>query len=232
MYYVAVCDDEAVYRQQLLRMLEESKIQEHCVVSDFSSGDALLDACKARIFDLVFLDIEMPGINGLKTAESIKKQNPDTLIIFISVHESYAFQAFDVRAFQYLVKPINAEKLKKELSLAIEKLCIIRAYYTTPDGELNFPIKNILYIDVQDHTLTIHANENFSFRGKMDDEERRLSVHQFIRCHKSYLVNPMFIREIKDLSIYLHTGECIPISKRKKSFVIQQFHNFVKRYSI
>lgn len=232
MYYVAVCDDEAVYREQLLRMLEESKIQEHCVVSDFSSGNALLDACKARIFDLVFLDIEMPGLDGLRTAEALKALNPDMLIIFISNHPNYVFDAFKVEAFRFLIKPVAFENLREELTLAVEKLRSIRAIYALPEGSRVFPVKEIVYLEVRGHILTIHAGDTVSCKGKLDDEEARLAPNRFIRSHKSFLVNPRHILEIDGLAIHLRNGESVPVGKKRKIEVMVQFQDFLARYSV
>lgn len=232
MYNIAVCDDEEILRKQLLDMLKTPEIEGSCTITDFASGDALLKANEKQPFDVVFLDIEMPGTNGMETAEKLKAKNPDILIIFISVHHNFVSQAFRIPAFQYLYKPVKFADVKQELDLAMEKLRTVRALYTTPDGARTFPVKDISYLEVNDHFLIIVAGEPYSCRGQLGKEFARLEMHQFIRCHESFLVNPLHIHEICKMEIILRSNIRVPISKRRRPFVIQDYKAFLKRNAV
>lgn len=234
MLRIAVCDDEAFYCEDLIRSITYS-IHDEASVYGFDSGIDLIKAQKETPFDIAFLDIEMPGLSGIKTAAQLKSISRDLIVIFVSNHQQYVFDAFSVEAFRYLLKPVSQKKLQSELFLALEKYRSLHAVYTL-QGRIQtaLPIKDILYLEIRGHVLLIHlwAQKTLYCKGKLNDEERRLTSHGFIRCHKSYLVNPKYIREIAKLSIRLQNGEDVPISKKKRPEVMKRFQEFLARYAI
>lgn len=232
MYNIAVCDDEEILRKQLLDMLKTPEIEGSCTITDFASGDALLEANEKQPFDVVFLDIEMPGTNGMETAEKLKAKNPDILIIFISAHKNYVNRAFHVPAFQYLYKPLDPNEVMQEMELAFENLRSTRAFYTTPDGMRVLLVREIRFLEIQGHVLTIHSQEIYSCRGTLDLEAEKLKTQKFIRCHRSFLVNPYYIDTFKRSEIILRSKEHVQMSKDKRPDVIREYKDFMKRHSI
>lgn len=235
MIRIAVCDDEEFYRKSLIQLIDANKPIEQIAISEFDSGPALIKAHQEVPFGIVFLDIEMPGQNGLEVANCLKTISDDLIIIFVSNHKQYVFDVFSVEAFRYLLKPITPEHLKNELFNAIEKYLSLHAVYTLQNNtHAVLRVAEIVYIEIQGHTLHIHAlgPQTFTLKGKMDDEEQKLSPYGFIRCHKSYMVNPRAIREIDGMSLKLQNGIMLPIGKKKKAFVMTKFQEYIERYAI
>ena len=122
MLAIAVCDDEIIeccYIARKIRgILEEMKVS--CTVRQFSSGHELLHS--SENFDIIFLDIIMRNLDGMRTAQMFREKAFDKILIFISSSREYVFQAYDVEAFQYLLKPVDEKKLKRVLQKAIRKI--------------------------------------------------------------------------------------------------------------
>lgn len=122
MLSVAVCDDEMLVccniAKDIEKILGEADIP--FIVRQFSNGRDLINAIEN--FDIIFLDIMMCGMNGMKTAQLLRGKSFDKILIFISASRDYVFEAYDVEAFQYLVKPINYVRLQKVLHRAVKKL--------------------------------------------------------------------------------------------------------------
>lgn len=104
---IAVVDDEMAIREHICEMIENRKSD--CNVACFSSGEELLAA--AKLFDIIFLDIQMDGMNGVETAKEVREKNADTVLIFITGIKEYVFEALDLYAFHYLIKPVTKQKL-------------------------------------------------------------------------------------------------------------------------
>ncbi|MCM1257275.1 MAG: LytTR family DNA-binding domain-containing protein [Roseburia sp.] len=121
MMSIAVCDDEIIECASIAEKIE--KVLDHMrvphVIRQFESGEKLLQAPES--FDLVFLDILMPDLDGMKTAELFRKKSAHNLLIFLSTSRKYVYDAYEVEAFQYLLKPLNMGKLGQALAKAVEK---------------------------------------------------------------------------------------------------------------
>ncbi|MDE7212645.1 MAG: LytTR family DNA-binding domain-containing protein, partial [Lachnospiraceae bacterium] len=121
MLSIAVCDDEVMeccgMAKKIKDILEEQKIP--CKVRQFYNGRELLQAGES--FDILFLDIMMQDMNGLKTAQVFRENAPDKILIFVSSSKQYVFDAYDVEAFQYLLKPVDERKLRNVLQRAVRK---------------------------------------------------------------------------------------------------------------
>lgn len=110
---IAVCDDETVWMEQTKKRLEQIYVSLDLLVDTFSSGKQLLERAKSVSFDLVILDIEMPKMDGLQVAKSLRAMGEETEIVFLTSHVEYALKGYEVQALRYLTKPVDAEKLAK-----------------------------------------------------------------------------------------------------------------------
>ncbi len=162
----------------------------------------------------------MPNINGMELAKQIRKQGRQSLIIFITSASEYVFDAFDVEAFQYLLKPIQTDKLKNVLEKATKKMQI--------DANIDFLmisanrqiqkvfLKDILYIESIGRIAKIHCNngtlETYEQIGILED---KLSDKFFFRCHKCFLVNLNFVDAFNKTEVRLENGEKIMLAKRR-----------------
>lgn len=220
---IAIVDDERIICEQVENFIQ--KEHRGCRIDTYLSGQAFLEAKKQ--FDLVFLDIQMEGMDGMDTARVFRKMQPEAILIFVTGSKEYVFEAFDVSAFHYLLKPLEERKFAEVLNRAIgesqrckagrQERLFIRKKNLTIDQ------KDILYIESRGKKVDIHTlKETFSIYGAMNELEMQLSG-SFYRCHRGYLVNMAYITEYGADSITLTGGARVYLTKKKHG-------EFVKAY--
>lgn len=220
MLLIAVCDDIPIECADIAKQIETILKQSNTdfMIKKFFGGLELIQSRES--FDIIFLDIKMPNINGMELAKRIRKQGRQSLIIFITSASEYVFDAFDVEAFQYLLKPIQTDKLKNVLEKATKKMQI--------DANIDFLmisanrqiqkvfLKDILYIESIGRIAKIHCNngtlETYEQIGILED---KLSDKFFFRCHKCFLVNLNFVDAFNKTEVRLENGEKIMLAKRR-----------------
>ncbi|MBQ6844063.1 MAG: response regulator transcription factor [Agathobacter sp.] len=225
---IAICDDEKNIRElisdKVLNQFPEAE------VDFFSSGDELLLADKPM--DILFLDIQMSGKNGMETARELRKKDKKTIIIFVTAVEEYVFQAFDVGAFHYIVKPIDDEKFTEVLCNAVDELKALDTYTAASEKRymminnggvhIKVNIDDIVYAEVFNRKVVIHKlNETIEYYGKMSDLEAIVG-DSFFRPHRAYLINFKYVEKYDASTIYLEKATAI-MSK-------QNYPEFVKKY--
>lgn len=224
---IAVVDDEEIIRQQIHGFINRQEPDFH--ISDFATGEELLAA--EREFDIVFLDIQMEGMGGIEAARILRRQDEDAVLIFITGMKEYVFEAFDVSAFHYLVKPIEEKKFMEVLGRAVteagkrkgrkEKQIFIR----TKNQGYTLNLSSILYIESRGKKVGIHTTDTeeiIEAYATMDELEGQLGS-SFYRCHRGYLVNMAHIARYDNDSILLSGGGKVYLTRKK--------HNeFVKAY--
>lgn len=173
----------------------------------------------------------MNKLTGIETAKKIREVNPNAIIIFITALKEYVFDAFDVRAFHYILKPVSDEKLREVLSSALlhlegtEKFIIAK---TISECNKIF-VKDILYIEAQLRKVIIHTTYDIiEYYNRLSDIEADLKEYNFFRCHKSYIVNLNYIKSYDNTSITLKNEEKIYISKYKFSDFSKAFMYYLK----
>lgn len=228
MLKIAICDDDSVLVKNLAeiinRLLQKENLEyKHDI---FTNGIEFLKTCELEgyNYNIILLDIMMDGLNGIEVGKKIKEKNPECEIIFVTSNPEYVFESFDANPFYYIVKPVDEEILKTQLDKIIEKIGFFenaKKYITIKRKGLFVLInpKDIIYIDANNRILTIHCTyDNISFHGKIDEilkEINEISNFNFIKPHRSYIVNPYFIQKIDKLKMLLSNGEMIPISRLK-----------------
>lgn len=225
---IAICDDEKNIREligdKVKKQFPESEID------FYSSGDELLLSDKPM--DILFLDIQMSGRNGMETARELRKKDKRTIIIFVTAAEEYVFQAFDVGAFHYIVKPIDDEKFTEVLCRAVEELADMNLYDKPHDekhllinnGGVHIKVKidDIIYAEVFNRKVVIHKmDETIEYYGKMSDLET-LAGDSFFRPHRAYLINFKYVEKYDSTTIYLEKGTALMAK--------QNYSEFVKKY--
>ncbi|MBW9156940.1 LytR/AlgR family response regulator transcription factor [Clostridium tagluense] len=231
MLKIAVCDDEVYQRIPLIHMIKEALQLKNIqyLLYQYESGEELLQS-KLEI-DLYFLDIRMNKLNGIETAKKIRETNEKAIIIFITALKKYVFEAFDVRAFHYILKPVVEEKLREVLYSTL-------AYFDDTDKFIlaktisqstKILIKDILYIESQLRKIKIHTTYDVTeYYYKLSDIEEELKDSNFFRCHKSYIVNLKYVRNYDSVFITLKTGEKIYVSKYKFPDFSKAFMYYLK----
>lgn len=219
MLSIAVCDDEVIeccnMARKIKNILEEMKIP--CIIRQFRSGGELLQAPES--FDIIFLDIIMRDLDGMKTAQIFRKKASDKILIFVSSSREYVYEAYDVEAFQYLLKPVDDRKLKSVLQKAVLKSESRSQEFIIVSRERQKKklfLDDIYYFEIKGRIVDVHGTEgNFTYYEQIGELENKLRDKGFFRCHKSYLINLKYVDGYNRQEAILENGEHIVIAKRR-----------------
>lgn len=223
---IAVCDDFEADRQLLISLIKAEHITYEC--TSYNSGEALLwDFKDSAQFDIIFLDIFMKDINGVETAKRIRAVDENALIIFVSSSDDFYREAYDLYAFNYLIKPLTKDKLLEVLNRAAAYLNkdanqVVRFSF---DNSLHtITCTHILYINSDKHIVYFHLTNGKTLKsyGKIDDFITQLSAKVFLRCHQSYIVNLKHVTSMT-LSEFILGDLRIPISRKYSSQAREQY---------
>ena len=229
---IAICDDESRVREGITSILKEAFPDPE--VKEFSSGKELLEAAqKEYLPDIVLMDIAMNGMDGMEAAGKLRKLSPDTILIFVTGVKEQVFQAFDVGAFHYLLKPVEKEKLLSVMTRAIaeaEKKNAKPRYMLVKvsGGCRRINLSDILYGESDGRKVILHLKqENLEFYEKMEELEQRLG-ERFYRCHRGYIVSLSEIREYDNANIRMSNGETVYLAKRKYGEFVQTYYRYLQ----
>lgn len=231
-YHAAVVEDDPSMLQYIRQTLADA-FAVHKVSMEFDtfpSGDRFLEMIHDHYhYDLVFLDIEMPGINGIEVCRRIRQINPDSLVVFISGKEELVFQTFEVQPFRFIRKNQYLSQLPALTAACMERLQksarqIIR-FREPHSGDLySFHVDKIRYVEALGKSCKIVTdNESIVVKGKFMTLEELLRDYAFVKPHRSYLVNCNYIYCIGRQSLKLTDQTEIPISRNKSEQIKQQF---------
>ena len=227
---IAICDDEKNIRElvgdKVVKQYPEAEIV------FFSSGEELL--LSDLHIDILFLDIQMSGRNGMETARELRKKDKEVILIFVTAVEEYVFQAFDVGAFHYIVKPIDDTKFTDVLYRAVNEWKIKsnngrgnepeERYLMINSGGVHTKVvfDDIVYAEVFNRKIVIHKlNDTIEYYGKMSDLEA-LAGDSFFRPHRAYLINFKYVEKYDASTVHLEKGSVLMAK--------QNYPEFVKRY--
>ena len=230
MIKIIVCDDqekEYVHLNELLTDYAETR-QIDLEIRYFRNGQDLLEA-EIQQTDLFFLDVEMPGINGIETGKEIRKRNNHCEIVFITNYIQYALQGYEVQAFRYLLKPIEKQQFTEIADHLFEKIRKSSSYLQVKgrSDTQRILIKDIVYAETSQRHVLIHTKEKvIDCYNTMEKLEESLAGHGFFRCHQAYLVSMDEITQIKGNDAVLKNNCIIPISKNKKKQFKQVLTDF------
>jgi Response regulator of the LytR/AlgR family len=224
MIHVAIVEDDMKYTQLLSGYIERfsQERNEKIDVVTFADGDDIVDEYKAN-YDIIFMDIQMKHMDGLKTAQHIRKVDRDVILIFITNMAQYAIQGYSVNAMDYVLKPVSYFAFSEELDKAIRKLKESASAFIAikqEGGFLRLDVKKIVYIESQGHTILIHT-EDYVYKtiGTMKNYEQQLAEQKFTRCNNGYLINLRYVEGVQQSSVTV-AGKTLQISRpRKKAFM-------------
>lgn len=213
---IGVCDDEESIRNHLIGLC--NKFQENTLsrfeLIGFSSGEELLKYKEP--IDILFLDVQMKGINGLKTAIKIREKDDSMSIIFVTGYRSFMQEGYRVKAFRYILKPLKEEDFMKALGEAIQDLKKNSKAILGKDGSTIFiKLDQLLYIEYGNRS-SLARTKTCCYESSltMSEWENILDTGDFYRVHKAYIVNMKFVEEINK-TIILENGEKVELSFRK-----------------
>ena len=217
---IAVVDDEKAIREHICGLVEERQPESR--IEAYATGEELLASGKR--FDIVFLDIQMEGMNGIEAARCLREKNAnlgveDTVLVFITGIRDYVFDALDLYAFQYLLKPIDEGKFAEVLERAVREAAKKkeRRVLFIKSRNLTLDQSEILYIESRAKKVEIHtagAAQAVEIYAAMDELEGQLGEN-FYRCHRAYIVNMDCIKEYDSESITLTNSDRVYLTKKK-----------------
>lgn len=241
---IAVCDDEKNIRAYLVSLIK--KQDKECSIMEYASADEYLS--DGREYDLLFLDIEMGGfgdrMDGMELAGNIRSMDTgrQPVIVFVTGYEKYVYDAFDVGAFQYLVKPVNEQKFAEVFGRAVtqilsgqiaseaekrrKKLLIPYA-----GGSKTIPFHDIYYMESRNHNIVLHLKSGtLEYYGKIGDLERKLAG-QFYRIHRGYLINLFHVEGYDRTEVRMANEDKLLLSRYKYDSFVQAYMEYISEES-
>ena len=226
--HVAIVEDEEHPAQLLQHYLDRFSEENNIVFQTvhFSSPVLLLERYRAD-WDIIFMDIDMPDINGMEAARRLRLLDQKVILIFVTNLAQYALQGYEVSAMDYLLKPVQYYSFALRLSKAIWKLDDLNEASLNvfaEIGSVRIKIHDIRFMEVQGHMVTYHTYDGtyYDFTS-LSKREQELAGKGFSRCSNRYLVNLKYVKSIKGYTLYLHDGTELKISQPRKKAFLQDF---------
>lgn len=227
---IAICDDEQLFRENLKNILIEYKRERrlHIDIVEFNNGNDLLEY--QSHLDVIFLDYQMPEINGLDVAKKLRLQHNMCAIIFVTIYTDFMIDSFEVTPFRFLIKPIYKNKLFSTIDAYVRETKMFSPIIVnTLDGQITINSKDIIYIEADGKYCTIRTTtETFHTSKTISAVLDLLPSHCFYRTHKSYALNMHYVSLIKENCVTLNNKEKIIISRSKIVPFKNAYKDFIK----
>lgn len=243
MFSIAICDDDKKDTLKIAALVKDymdARLIPY-EVNTFQSGEELLG--KHEIFDLIFLDIGLNGINGLLVGKKIREEDRNVKVIYTTSYQQFCKQAVNhVHAFAYLVKPVTRDKAERQLDEILQYIqeghersetVRFEILEITEEGELesrikDFEVNDIFYFEYFNRKIKIKLeNKEYFFKDKMKDLAEKMVEHHFETCHQSFLVNLRHVKKIKGYEAYLNNNDIIPVSQKKSASFRKKLNQFI-----
>lgn len=225
MFCIAVCDDEAYFRNKEKKLIGQYMERRgwDCQIDLYASGKELLDKADDEfIYDILFLDISMEELDGLQTAERIRKLSKNVCIVFVTAYITYALEGYKVGAARYLLKEENSleNSLKECLDTITERWQEEEAVceFEFQGGKKRMKADAVLYAESRLHKVHFYVTEDgvkeYSRYDRLDTVEKELRQYGFCRVHQSFLVNMKHVKSVERYKATLENGAEVSISKK------------------
>lgn len=228
---LAVCDDEENCRNQVKDGIEKILGGLDVVVDLYPSGRELLAGFEKFSYDIIFLDIEMPGMDGISLARKLRTKDGTVFLVFLTGHIEYALKGYEVNALRYLTKPVKEEKLKEVLFFVKNRRKEKRSLWIkTEAGEERVFISDILYLEAQNQNIVIFTKDSsYRVRYNMGDYEKELEGDGFFRVHRSYLLSLGKVKGIGKREVFLEGDITLPVSRGREKMLKDVLYQYVKQ---
>jgi len=231
---IAICDDDKIIRDELTTITRDyfTKSNRTILCKEFESGERLL---KAKIkFDIIFLDIEMPVLNGIETAKKLRNWDVNSKIIYVTNHNNYQGVAYKVRAFDYISKPIVEKAIYHVLSDAIHyidnRYVPAEFLFKTKQDIVKVEVDDIYYFEyaVRKVTMVTAKGTYISSSYSLKEIYEKTYRHNFASPHKSYIVNMLHIKRIKGFHVFVDNDICIPLAQKRAVDFKRKYNDFLQ----
>jgi len=229
---IGIVDDSQRDREVIERYLSQYA-QQHPLqyqARQFEDGAALLESYQSN-FDVIFLDIQMEGIDGMRTAAAIRSVDTSVIIIFVTKTAQYATTGYAVQAQSYLLKPITYFAFETELGRALTQLKRVEresVLIGSATAQRRVDIADIIYIESKRHKLTVHTLEHeVTFNGTLKAFEDLLSDRNFYRANSGYLLNLQHITAIEGEEATMSNGDVLKVSRSRKKGLMEALADYI-----
>ena len=228
---IAVCDDEEKFQIPIRDMILKFYNSLDVVVDTFSDGRKLLERYDANPYDVLFLDIEMPAMDGITLAKKLRERSEDVFLVFLTGHVEYALEGYEVNALRYLTKPVKEDKLREVLKHVMEKSTCKHQLMLKSDGEdLRLNVSDIQYFEAQNQYVMVYTTQSSHLvRANLGDFEEQLKNDGFFRIHRSYLISLAKVKKIVKSDVIMEGGAGLPISRNNIKPLKDALYSFVEK---
>ena len=216
---IAICDDERIAAEKLKAMIDNAVRSLDIVTDVFTDGSEMLRRFGQKSYDIVFLDIEMPAMDGLTAARKLREMSGEVFIVFLTSHVEYAIKGYEVNALRYLTKPPVKEKVYEIIEHVQKKQADEKSIWIrNNEGEYKLKLSDIVYIEALNQKMIIHTTSGeHEVWGKLNDYEEKLGSEGFFRIHRSFLVSLSKVSGISGRNIKMLGGDELPVGRTKES---------------
>lgn len=230
---IAVCDDEERFRTQAREMIDKLAGSIDVVVDAYEDGRKLLQAFDSNPYDVLFLDIEMPAMDGITLAKKLRERSDSIYIVFLTGHVEYALEGYEVNALRYLTKPIQEDKLREVLRFVMDKSSSKRQLLIKVEGEETLiNVSDIIYLEAQNQYVMIYTvSGEFLVRYNIGDFEEQLKNDGFFRVHRGYLISLARVKKMVkgDVLLDCSGGEVsVPVSRSNIKPLKEALYSYVE----
>jgi len=232
--YIAICDDQTDELEQLTDLILQwqAERQTTCRFKTFHNAAELLDAAKEESFTLYILDVIMPGTNGIATAKEIRSFDTIADIVFLTSSPSFAYESYEVKALDYLLKPIHAQLLFPILDKLLLREQKPQEGLTLKSGTtlMRILFSQLVYVEVNRKHLYFNLTDGQVreiFGALKDYEDVLLTRPEFMRVHRSYIVNMLQVAELSPAGIRTFSGKLIPVSRQLYPQLQKEYMNLL-----
>lgn len=234
MFHIAICDDEAYFRNREKKLIEQymGKRGYDCLIDLYASGKKLLERTDTDMpYDVIFLDISMEEMDGIQTAERIRKLSNKVYIVFVTAYITYALEGYKVGAARYLLK--EEASLENALKECLDTITAHRkeeeavCEFEFQNGKRRIPADAVLYVESRLHRVIYFVMENgikeYFRYDRLDEVEKELRRYGFCRVHQSFLVNMKYAKNVERYRVSLENGTEVSISKKYYKAVEKEY---------
>lgn len=213
MIRIAIIEDEPLYCDELACLLRECAGSKTMEINCFASGEEFLESGRTdNSYAAVFVDIELKGINGLELARIMRSTGYKNMLVFTTNYEQYVYDGYEVEAFRYLRKPVKKQDVQSCLDRVSRNMREAMLVFSFNRKKYSISYRDIIYISSYGHYLTIHtAEQDYKWKYLIKDLQPHLP-EQFIRCHRSFVVNLDFMRKLDGKRLVLKNGGEIDVA--------------------
>ena len=231
MIKIAIVEDDKEQADLLTQYLNKYGKERQCEfgITHFDRAEKFLENCNGN-FDIVFMDIELPDGNGMDVVRKMRETDKTTLVIFVTNLAQYAVKGYEVRAFDFIVKPIAYYNFTLKFSSALDSLETkkeIEIWIKTREGRIKLSASRIVYVEVVKHYLTYHTKDgNFTALGSIGNAADELKGSSFSFCNRCYLVNLKYVTQVTQTQTLVN-GEWLQISRPKRADFLKDLNDYL-----